>query len=59
MPLPSGKEGCANRAAIDLLVANCAPVGVPSACKIAANDLAGVEVCAGLELASPTDEKRS
>jgi hypothetical protein len=23
MPVPSGKEGCPNRAAIDLLVANC------------------------------------
>lgn len=38
-----------------VLVANCRSADVPSACKIAASDLAGAEVCAGLELPSGTD----
>jgi hypothetical protein len=37
---------------------NCAPSDVPSACKIAANDLAGAEVCTGVELAPAADETR-
>jgi hypothetical protein len=41
MPASLRNEGCATRAAIDPLLANCAPAYVPRACKIAVSDPAG------------------
>jgi hypothetical protein len=50
------KASLGPRVTTHLLFANCAPADVPTACKIAANDLAGAEVCAGLELPPGTDD---
>jgi hypothetical protein len=50
------KAGLAARDPRHPVFANCAPADPPTACKIAANDPAGAEVCAGLELPPGTDE---
>ncbi len=39
-------------------LANCAPSDTAGACMVAANELAGAEVCAALELAPATDEQQ-
>jgi hypothetical protein len=53
----SGKAGVVQPSIGVALIANCAPADPPTACKIAANDPAGAEVCAGLELTPGTDDK--
>ena len=53
----SSNAGLDPRVARHLVFANCASADPPSACKLAANDLAGAEVCAGLELPTGTDEE--
>jgi hypothetical protein len=49
--------GLAAPDATDALFAKCAPADPPTACKIAANDPAVAEVCAGLELPPGTEDE--
>lgn len=59
MAYPRGHEAGAVRSfAGDVFVANCAPDDLPTASKLAANDLGGAEERAGLALGPAADELR-
>ncbi len=57
MPGPTSNQGAESKRWLVPLLANCAPSDVPGACKAVANDQAGAQVRAGIELASELDEE--